>query len=71
MVERIFPPQPTVVKSNDKDPISTEDNYMITQNFEIGFDGELDIIWNVVSVLRIKSDMITEVTEEEDDFLAK
>lgn len=71
MVERKFPPQPTVVKSKDKDPISTEDNYMITQNFEIGFDGELDIIWNVVFVLHIKSNMITEVTEEEDDFLAK
>lgn len=44
----IFTPQPTVVKSKDKDPILFEDDDMLTTNFEIGLDDELCVIYNGV-----------------------
>lgn len=44
-----------------------EDDDMHTDNFDSGLKGELDIICNIVFVLPIEFDQITEVTEEEDD----
>lgn len=49
----------------------TEDDDMLTDNFEYGLEDELDIICNVVSILLIEFDTITEVTEEENDYVVE
>ena len=71
MKERLYIPHPIVVKYKYKNPISTEDAYMFIDDFKIGFDDELDIICNAVYVLPIEFGRVTEVTEEEDDYLEK
>lgn len=58
-----------MVKPNGKDPMSNKDSDMLTSNFNFGSEGELDMI-NIV-MLPIEYDIITEVTKEEDDYLAK
>lgn len=58
-----------MVDSKDKNPISTEYDDMFINNFETRFDDEINVICNVVSILRIEFDKVIEVTEEEDDFL--
>src|ERR1044072_9231265 len=69
--ERIFPPIPLVTKSKDKKPVSTEDDDILIDNCDSGFDDELDIICNVVSVLPIEFDKVSEVTEDEESCVVK
>lgn len=40
---------------------------MLTDNFEVGFDDELNIICNVVFVLPIEFNKVNEVIEEVED----
>lgn len=41
---------------------------MATNNFDSGLEGELDIICNMIYVLLVEYDTVTEVIEEEDGF---
>lgn len=72
MRERLLPPLPTIVKPNRKDAMKNEENVMLTDNFNPRSESGLDIICNMISILPIEYDQITEVTEEEvDDFAAE
>lgn len=59
MMERLFPPFPTIFKPNGKDAIQNEDDDMLTDNFDYGSEGEPDILCNMIFALPIEYDQIT------------
>lgn len=68
--ERLFPLCPLVVKPKGTKDMHHENDNMLTDKFDSGSEGELDIICNMISFLPIEFSQITEVTEEEDECLA-
>lgn len=50
--------------------MKNKDDDMLTDDFDSGLEGELDIICNMIFVLPIEFDQINEVIKEEDDYFA-
>lgn len=71
MKERLFPPFPTIVKPKGNDTMKNEDDDMLTDNFDSRSECELDMICNMVSVIHIEFNQITEVTEADDDYVSE
>lgn len=67
MKERNFPPLPSIFKSNVKEPFPKEDDEILIDNFDYGSKNDSDVICNVVSVLLIEYNTITEVIGEENE----
>lgn len=63
--QRLFPPLPLVVENEPKVSIGSYEE-MDGNDFDSGPDGGLDNICNMISVLPLEYDTITEVTEEGD-----
>lgn len=59
--ERLFPPSLKAIKPSGENPKPNEDDDMLTDNFNFGSEGELDIIYNVVIVLPIEYGIVIEV----------
>lgn len=66
-----FPSFPSVVKPMGKDSMPTEDDKILTENFDYRSEDELDIICNIFYVLPRDFDQVNEVTEKEDDCFAE
>lgn len=67
MKKQHFTPIPLVVKNEPKTFVSSYEE-MVSNDFDSRSEGELDIICNMISVLPVEYDRVTEVTEEEDGF---
>lgn len=59
--EILFPPLLKAIKPSGENPKPNEDDDMLTDNFNFGSEGELDIIYNVVIVLPIEYGIVIEV----------
>lgn len=63
----LFPPLPLVVENEPKVSIGSDEE-IASNDFDYGLEGELDIICNMIYVIPLEYDTVTEVTEEEDVF---
>lgn len=63
---RFFSPKTSQSKEKVKEEVPLKEDELVTYSFESGSEDDFDVLCNMVSVLPMEYNCVTEVTESED-----